>query len=204
MVPAAQAASRGGLTLVRVAVAEALLAGGEAPVGRQAALTAAPVGPRHTGALTRQRVAEGVQRALRVALTGCKPDTCRQTGEGHTPGGGTSGPGSDLCSRWVRTGRWTEHSCRSSFPPRWGGTGTAPRWAHTRCSESPAGHTGILGNGVRQRRAVRRANMLRQIPREGVTRPDLRVWRECEEQEASGVLFRRSRITGRARSSVRD
>lgn len=58
VVPAVEAAAGDGLTLVRVPVAEALSAGGEAPVARQTAVTLPPVRPGHTGALTRQRVAE--------------------------------------------------------------------------------------------------------------------------------------------------
>lgn len=91
--------------------------------------------------------------------------------EGHTPLAGRRGSSSDLCSRWVRTGTWPERICRSSFRPHWDDTGTVPRWGHTRCSASPEDRTGILGNGVRQRRQVRTADVLGRIPQEGVTKP---------------------------------
>lgn len=94
--------------------------------------------------------------------------------KGHAPLAGTRGssPGSDLCSRWVRTGTWPERICRSSFRPHWDGTGTVPRWGHTRCSASPEDRIGILGNGVQQRRKVRTADVPGRIPQEGVTKSE--------------------------------
>lgn len=72
VVPAGDAAARERVAFVGVPVAEARAAGGEAPVSRQAAVTLAGVRPRSAGALTRQLLAEGMQRTLRVAGASCR------------------------------------------------------------------------------------------------------------------------------------
>lgn len=135
VLPAAQAAAAGGVALIGVPVAEAAATGGEAPVARQAAVALASVRSGQAGALTRQLVAEGVPRALRVALARCETGQDRR----GLSGGGASAPArpppadSDLCSRWLRSGRWPGRSGRSSSPPRWGDTDTGRRWGRTRC-----------------------------------------------------------------------
>lgn len=58
VVPAVDAASGVGVTLVSVSVAEAGSAGGEAPVTWQAAITLPTVRSRNTNALTGQLIAE--------------------------------------------------------------------------------------------------------------------------------------------------
>lgn len=58
MVPAVDAAAAEGVAFVGVPVAEALAAGGEAPVSRQTAVTLPGVRPGQARALTRQLVAE--------------------------------------------------------------------------------------------------------------------------------------------------
>lgn len=72
VLPAGHAAARECVAFVGVPVAEARAAGGEAPVTRQAAVTLAGVRPGNAGALARQLLAEGMQRTLRVAVTGCR------------------------------------------------------------------------------------------------------------------------------------
>ena len=72
VVAAVDAASGVGVALVRVAVAEAGLAGGEAPVTRQTAVALPTVRSRNTHTLTGQLVAERILGTLRVTLTRCK------------------------------------------------------------------------------------------------------------------------------------
>lgn len=72
VVPAVDAAAGEGVALLGVPVAEARVAGGEAPVTRQAAVALPSGHPGKAEALTRQLVAEGIQRAPGVAVARCR------------------------------------------------------------------------------------------------------------------------------------